>query len=166
VFSKLAKVETKGTEENIPENGRLVVAFMPHSGFLEPILIDNLLSGKNRGPAVWVTKKETADLPDFLLSSRRFIYIDRENPGPSSVRAVNRVLSTPNGTIASALEGTRYSNPDDKDDVLTLGESLPGLMRFSYDSRAPIMGVIVLGVDKILPSLDKTVKEKGTGGSS
>jgi len=163
VFSRLARIETGGTEENIPEKGRLVVAFMPHSGFLEPILVDKVLSEKRGGPAVWVTKKESKDLPDFLLSSRRFIYVDRENPGPSSVRAVNNVLKNPDGTIASALEGTRYSNPENPNDVLTLGKSLPGLMRFSYESRAPIVGVVVLGVDKILPSLDKAVKEKGMG---
>jgi hypothetical protein len=161
VFSRLARIETGGTEVNIPEKGRFVVAFMPHSGFLEPMLVDKVLSRIGRDPAVWVTKKETKDLPEFLLSERRFIYVDRENPGPSSVRAVNRVLRTSEGTIASALEGTRYSNPLNCEDVLTLGESLPGLMRFSYESQTPIMGVVILGVDKILPSLDGIAKEKG-----
>jgi 1-acyl-sn-glycerol-3-phosphate acyltransferase len=160
-FSKLARIETGGTEENIPSKGKLVIGFLPHSGFLELALIDEILLRSGRSPAVWITKKENHALPGFLQSNRRLIYIDRGSPGPSSIRAINRVLNTPNGTIASALEGTRYSNPNDKDDVLTLGESLPGLMRFSYEFRTPIMGVVVLGVDKIFPSLDKIVRDKG-----
>ena len=134
---------------------------MPHSGFLEPALIDEILLKSGRNPAIWITKRESHDLPGFLQSKRRLIYIDRESPGPSSIKAISRVLSTPNGIIASALEGTRYSNPDNKDDVLTLGKSLSGLLRFSYEFRTPIMGTVVLGVDKILPSLDKIVKDKG-----
>jgi 1-acyl-sn-glycerol-3-phosphate acyltransferase len=163
VFSKLAKADTGGTEVNIPKEGKLVVAFMPHTGFLEPVLIDKILSENGRTPPVWITKKESKDLPKILLSDRRFIYVDRKNPELSSLRAVNRVLSHPNGIVASALEGTRYSNPEDPEDVLTLGESRLGLMRFSYESQTPIMGVVVVGVDKKLPSLDKTVKEKGIG---
>lgn len=161
VFSKLVRIETEGTEENIPSYGKLVIGFLPHSGFLEPALIDNALLRSRKKPAVWVTKKESRDLPGFLQSKRRFIYIDRGNPEPSSIRAIYQVLNTTNGTIASALEGTRYSNLDNEDDVLTLGKSLPGLMRFSYESRTPIMGVVILGLDKILPSLDKIVKDKG-----
>jgi hypothetical protein len=160
-FSKLAEVETAGTEKNIPQEGRLIIGFLPHAGFLEPVLIDRQLQARGRKPAVWITKKQTTELPLILQSERRLIYVDRENPGPSSIRAVKEVLKTPKGTIASALEGTRYSNPDDENEVLFLGKTLPGLMRFSFEADAQIIGVVILGVDQILPSLDKTLKEKG-----
>jgi hypothetical protein len=165
ILSRLARINTAGTETNIPLQGRLIIAFLPHQGFLEPILIDQVLEKVGRRPAVWVTKKESRDLPGVMQSGRRLIYVDREHPKQGSVRAVREVLGTPNGIIASALEGTRYSNPDITDDVLSLGETLPGLMRFSYDSdspdRPPVVGAVVLGVDRILPSLDAVVKENG-----
>lgn len=160
-FSRLAKVETDGTEENIPTSGNLVIGFMPHSGFVEPPLIDKYLLKRGRKPAVIITKKETQEMPDIILSPRRMIYIDRSNPEITTMKAIKRILSTPDGMIMSALEGTRFSNPTDPDDVLTLGETKPGLMRLAYESRAPIMGVAILGLDKVLPALDKVVKQDG-----
>lgn len=161
VLSKLALVETGGSEINIPEEGSLVIGFIPHSGFLEPVLTDQLLIRSGRGPSVWVSKKENQEIPEIFQSSRRFIFINRQNPEKSSIKAIGQVLQTPEGTIGSALEGTRFSNPVDPNDTLTLGESKTGLMRFSYEANVPLLGVVVLGVENILPSLDKIVKEKG-----
>ena len=162
-FSKLVRAETAGTEKNIPVKGSLVIGFLPHSGFLECVLIDRCLIGIRKKPSVWITKEDNRNnnVPKIILSPRLFIFINRESPEKTSFEAAYQVLSTPNGTIGSALEGTRFSNPNDPSDVLTLGESKPGLMRFSYESGAPIMGVVVLGVDKALPALDKIIKDKG-----
>lgn len=161
VFSNLARVETKGTEKNIPKKGKLVIGFIPHSGTLETLLIDEILERMGRKPAVILTKEETKDIPEALLSIRRLIYVDREKPQPSSIKTVKRVLETEDGTICTALEGTRFSNPNDEYDVLTLGKVRQGVIRFAYDAQAPILGVVILGTDKILPRLDKIVKERG-----
>jgi len=161
ISAKMAKVETAGSEKNIPANGRLIIGWMPHSGIIEPVLIDEVTKQIGRNPLVVIAKKESTDLPSFIRSNRRFIFVDRDNPAPSTFRAVNSVLEAPTATIATALEGTRYSNPNDPNDVLTLGESLPGLMRTSFDTKTPIMGVAVLGSEKILPDLDKTLQNKG-----
>jgi len=158
-LSKLAKIETDGTEANIPQKGKLVIAYMPHTGFEPPFLEGSLLR-RRKSPAVWVTKEESRELPKVILSPRRIVYVKRENPGPSTRRAIDRVLKTPNGTIGSALEGTRYSNPEIIDDVLTLGEAQTGLMRIAYESHTRIMGVAVLGPENILPGLDDIVKNE------
>lgn len=161
LISKLARVETEGTEEHIPKEGPLIIAFMPHSGFMEVPLIDKLILKRRREPVVWITKEETQDIRIPVQMERRFIWVDRKSPDPSTFKAAYNILRNPNGIIGSALEGTRFSNPNDPKDVLTLGKTKPGLMRFSYEASVPIMGAVVLGSDRILPSLDKTIKEKG-----
>jgi len=160
VLTRTTRIETAGTEENIPKDGPLVIGFIPHSGWIEPPSIDYFLA-KEREAAVWVAKRETQDnVPPILLGDRRCIFLDREHPEPSKIKNIMDVLMT-QGIIASAFEGTRYSNPDDINDVFRLGKVKPGLMRFAYNARVPIMGVVILGADQVIHSPERVIEEFG-----
>lgn len=156
-----ARVHSEGTQRNIPHSGPLVLGFLPHSGWLEPFVIDHYVR-KVRGPAVWMTKRENQDdVPTFLLGHRRFLFVDRDHPELRTYEAAMQILASENGILASAFEGTRYGNPLDPDDVLTLGEMKPGLMRLALQAGAPLMGVVVLGADQVLPSPEKIKASQG-----
>ena len=161
------EIETWGSEENIPRNGKLVLGFAPHNGWLEVIVIDHFLRkirGDRRG-AVWITKKENeADLPVWITGNRRFIYVEREFPKPATIRTIDRVLNE-EGIAASAFEGTRYGTGDRKGgDILSLGEFKPGLVYFASRCNALILPVVVLGADKVLPSPEKIREKYGIKG--
>lgn len=74
------KIETMGTEEQIPLYGPLMCLFIPYSE-IEPQFIDYAIRKRGRQPPVWVVKMEDKDLPYFLRGDRRLIYVDREQPG-------------------------------------------------------------------------------------
>src|SRR3990167_737097 len=152
------EIETSGTEANIPQKGGLVVGFAPHNGWIEPIAIDHFLRKKraDKRGGVWVTRKENAqEIPAVLTGERRFIYIDRDYPKPSIFRKVASVLQN-QGVISSAFEGTRYGSGDrEGGDILTLGKFKPGLVLFARRHNIPILPVVVLGAERIIPSPEK-----------
>jgi len=157
------KIETAGTERNIPEVGSLVVGFMPHSGWVEPIIINKCLE-KVRRKAVWMTKMENGKaLPSVMASPRLLFYVDRESPGPTTFETAAKILAN-EGVLGSALEGTRRGNPDDPNDLKTLAEALPGLMYMATKGRAPLVGAVILGCENYLPQLEQVKAQRGIGG--
>lgn len=162
VFLSMVRVEVSGLE-NIPRSGAFVLGFMPHSGWMEPTVIDHFIR-KIRPPPVWITKVEnTKGVPSVLLGRRRFIFIDREEPQPSTVKEILKVLEHPQAIVASAIEGTRRGNPDDPADFLTLGKAKSGLVRIAQKRGVPVLPVVILGA-QVMPEPEKIKVTRGTSG--
>ncbi len=160
-LQSVRRIETLGSERNIPPEGPFVLGFAPHTGWLEVFIINHYLrkvrdSGQG---AVWITKKENAqNIPHWVRGERRLLFLDREKPAPYVFRAASRIMEM-RGIVGSVFEGTRYGNPDDPGDVLTLGRFKPGLVHIALKSGVPIIPVVVLGAEKVIPSPEK-VKSK------
>lgn len=152
--------ETGDSEANIPREGPLVALFAPHTGWVESVVIDGCFRRIGRPCPAWVTKKENLAIPRLLVGDR-LIYIDRERPEPRAVRTIYAVLDHPNGAIGSTLEGTRFGNPDDPDDLRTLGKFKSGLIRIAIRAQVPILPVLVLGADQVAPRLDRLWQSQG-----
>lgn len=166
-----AHLDTAGTERNIPLQGRLIVLLAPHSGWIEPLAVDGCFVRTTRPCPLWMTKGENRSLPRFLLGDR-FTAIDREQPEPSIVRLLQRVLlqtgvETPHPApaLGTAIEGTRKGNPDDPEDLRTLGPFKTGLVRIAIRTETPILPVVILGSDRFIPHLQETWNEQGTWGA-
>jgi 1-acyl-sn-glycerol-3-phosphate acyltransferase len=166
-----AIIDTAGTEHNIPLQGPLVVLLAPHSGWIEPPAVDACFQRVRRPPPLWVTKGENRGLPRLFLGNR-FIALNRERPEPSIVRTLQRVLSQrgvtsphPTPALGTAIEGTRRGNPDDRDDLRTLGRFKTGLVRLAVRTRTPILPVVVLGSHRFEPRLQETWDNSGAWGA-
>mgnify|MGYP001558966682 CR=1 FL=1 len=160
-LQSVRRIETRGSERNIPPKGPFVLGFAPHSGWLEVFVIDHYLrKARDSGQgAVWITKKENAqDIPHWVRGERRLLFLDRGEPTPYVFRSARRIMER-GGIVGSAFEGTRYGNPDDPEDLLTLGRFKPGLVHIARKAGVPIIPVVVLGVEKVIPSPEK-VKSK------
>lgn len=159
------RVETDGTESNIPKTGPIVIGFMPHSGWLELFAISHLVRKIRGEPVVWITKEENrSGLPKSLLGNRLFIFVDRGNPGPNAVRIPGQVLKNRMGAVGSAFEGTRRGNPDDPNDLRSLGEAKPGLVHIAQFYDVPIIPVATVGAEQFLPLPEELKKEEGIMG--
>lgn len=158
---RTVRLETEGTEVNIPSEGPVFVAFAPHCGWIDSFVIDASFSRVGRTWPVWLTKKENATLP-HILTADRTICIDRQNPEPGVVRTILAFLALPNAALASGIEGTRYGNPHDRADLRTLGAFKPGPTRFAIGARVPVLPVVVLGGERIVPHLDRIWHDEGT----
>ena len=166
-----AQLDTAGTEHNIPLQGPLVVLLAPHSGWIEPLAVDACFGRVRRTSPLWMTKGENRGLPRFLLGDR-FIALNREQPEPSIVRIMQRVLLQsgvepphPAPALGTAIEGTRRGNPEDREDLRTLGPFKTGLVRIAVRTRTPILPVVILGSDRFEPRLQETWDETGTWGA-
>jgi 1-acyl-sn-glycerol-3-phosphate acyltransferase len=166
-----ARLDTAGTERNIPRQGRLVVLLAPHSGWIEPVAVDACFERVGRPCPLWMTKGENRGLPRFFMGDR-FIAINREQPEPSIVRILQDVLLQtgaerphPAPALGTAIEGTRRGNPDDRSDIRTLGPFKTGLVRIAIRTRTPILPAVVLGSDRFEPYLQETWDEMGTWGA-
>lgn len=157
------RVKTEGSEAHIPSDGRLICLFAPHSGVVEVPAIDGCFRKVGRELPRWVTKKENNNFPSILMGDR-LILLDREQPAPRTLRVINRILDLPKTTVATAFEGTRFGNPQDPSDIRTLGEMKPGFVHIAIVKEVPILPVVVLGADKILPNLDSIFETKGVFG--
>jgi 1-acyl-sn-glycerol-3-phosphate acyltransferase len=164
-------LDTAGTECNIPLQGPLVVLLAPHSGWIEPLAVDACFGRVGRPCPLWVTKGENRDLPRFFMGDR-FMALNREQPEPSIVRTLQRVLVQsgveaphPAPALGTAIEGTRRGNPDDRQDLRTLGPFKTGLVRIAVRTETPILPVVVLGSDRFTPLLQETWDEHGTMGA-
>lgn len=158
-----ARIQVEGLE-NIPLTGPFVIGYMPHSGWAGPFAIDRLI-GRVRERPVWVTRAETRlQVPHLLLGDRQYIFITRENPESDVYQKALTALEHPQGIIASSFEGTRRGNPEDRNDLRTLSEAKTGLVRIATRARVPILPIIVLGEDKIIPSPEDIQAESGTMG--
>jgi hypothetical protein len=161
-------LDTAGSEANVPLQGKLMALFAPHTGWAEAVAVDACFQRAGRVCPLWVTKGENRGLPRFWLGNR-FIALDRDHPEPSVVRTLYQVLEQSTSkappALASSIEGTRFGNPDDPDDLRTLGRFQVGLVRIAVRTGTPILPVVVLGTDRILPRLGELFHEVGTRGT-
>jgi 1-acyl-sn-glycerol-3-phosphate acyltransferase len=155
------EMETGGTETLIPAKGRLIVAFAPHSGWIESMAIDACFDRAGRPWPVWLTKADNRSLPG-VLAGRRLICMDRQTPEPRTVRRIYGLLQQPGAALATSLEGAILSNPHDEDDLRTLGPFKSGIARFAIRALVPILPVLVLGAQTVAGRLEDVWKEQGT----
>lgn len=153
-FASLGRAEVSGLE-NIPSGGPLVIGYLPHSGWVGPFVIDHCLRSI-RPPAVWITRKETEDqLPHFLLGRRKYLFLNRKHPEEDYLPTTSRILAHPQGCLATAFEGTRKGNRENPNDLRTLGNAVTGIVEMASLGNAPILPVIVLGEDQIIPQPER-----------
>ncbi|MBI2029772.1 hypothetical protein HYT02_05120 [Candidatus Gottesmanbacteria bacterium] len=157
----VGKINTNGTEINIPVRRKHFMFFIPHSN-VETQPIDRIYRQLGLPLPVWFTKKENEkDQPIILGGPRRFIFADRVQITPSTIRAVDRVYKHPHAVIGTSIEGTRFGNPNDGNDIRTLKEAEPGTVYFATRERVPILPVVVYGGDKFLTALESIKKKYG-----
>jgi 1-acyl-sn-glycerol-3-phosphate acyltransferase len=161
---RAVQIETSGSEVRIPKRGALVAVFAPHSGWIESIVIDESFRRVGRGRPVWLTKAENRSLPR-ILSGDRIVCVDRQHPEPSAIRTIHRLLEQPDIALASSLEGTRFGNPQDPEDITTLGEFKMGMVRFAIGARVPILPAVVLGAERVAPHLEQVWRSQGILGA-
>lgn len=157
----VGKIESEGTEVNIPNEPHIAL-FVPHSG-VETQPIDRYYRKVGKIPPVIVTKTENeVGLPWYFGGHRRFIYMNRHQPGPSLYRNISLIIANQESSLLTAIEGTRFGNPDDPSDIKTLKEAEPGFVRIAINHRLPILPIVVLGCDQFLTTVETLKKEKGT----
>ena len=158
---RTVRVDTGGSEANIPAEGPLICVFAPHSGWIESMVIDRCFTRAGRTWPAWLTKRENRALPRILRGSR-VICMDRQSPEPRLVRSIYALLSQPNGALATSIEGTRYGNPQDPGELLTLGAFRTGPVRLATRAVVPILPVVLLGSARVAPRLEETWPSQGT----
>ena len=158
---RTVKVDTGGSEANIPAEGPLISVFAPHSGWIESMVIDRCFTRAGRTWPAWLTKRENRALPRILRGSR-VICMDRQSPEPRLVRSIYALLRQPNGALATSIEGTRFGNPQNPEDLLTLGDFRTGPVRFAARARVPILPVVLLGSARVAPRLEEAWPSQGT----
>ena len=159
----MVEMETAGSEVNVPATGPVVALFAPHAGWMETVLVDQCFERVGRPHILWVTKAENRGLPRWLLGDR-FIGIDRDQPEPSVMRLLHRVLQdsvSPAPALGTSIEGTRRGNPDDPEDMRTLGAFKTGLVRVALRTGTPIVPVVTMGTDAFLSNLEELYKGEG-----
>ncbi len=157
---RTVRIEAENGRFSIPPADRLVCAFAPHSSWIDSIVIDEYFHRAGRAWPTWLTKTENRDLPG-VLAAGRVICMDQDYPEPSAMRAIDRVLSRPDGVLATALEGRRFGDPEDPDDFRILGPFKPGPARFAIRARVPILPMVILGGEHVVPLLDRLWRERG-----
>ena len=130
--------------EHIPATGAFVIA-PNHTSYYDHFVVETVLRDLRGTPTWFLTKKES-----FVSTLKRVwhevwysIPVDRENPGPSTIREVQAVLRG-GGALAVYPEGTRGPG----------GDLLPfhaGAFRFALAGRVPVIPVALVGTDQVLP---------------
>ena len=151
---RAVRMETGGSEASIPVEGSFVSVFASHSGWIDSIVIDECFRRVGRAWPVWLTKKENCTLPR-VLTGGRIICIDRQSPEPRVVRTIHAFLRQPDAVLATGIEGTRFGNPRDPEDLRTLGAFKTGPVRFAIKAQVPILPVAIIGGDRVVPHLDR-----------
>jgi 1-acyl-sn-glycerol-3-phosphate acyltransferase len=131
---------------------------------MEALVIDYFFRKAGRPCPFWLTKEENSNIPS-ILAGNRLIFVNRGNPDSSTIKQVYKELKKPKGAIATSLEGTRFGNSVDRSDLLTLGNFKTGLVRIASNAGIPILPVIVIGTEKVLPNLDQIYKDKKISGA-
>jgi 1-acyl-sn-glycerol-3-phosphate acyltransferase len=158
---RTVRIEAGSSGAGVPCTGRFVCAFAPHCGWIDSIVIDECFHRAGRAWPTWLTKTENRDLPG-VLAAGRVICMDQECPEPSAVRAIDRLLAGPGAVLATALEGRRFGHPEDPDDFRILGPFKPGPVRFAIRAQVPILPVVILGGEHVVPLLDRAWREQGS----
>ena len=154
------RIETGGTEAEIPAQGSFVAAFAPHSGWIESVVIDDCFRIAGRTWPTWLTKEENRSLPRFITGDRA-ICVDRDTPEPGVMRTIYALLQQPNAVLATAFEGTRLGNPQDPEDLVTLSAFKPGPVRIASRAQVPVLPIVVLGAERVVPHLDRVWHRQG-----
>jgi hypothetical protein len=157
---RTVRIEHASHGVTMPCTGCMVCAFAPHCGWIDSIVIDECFRRAGRAWPSWLTKTENRDLPG-VLAAGRVICMDAAYPAPRAMRAIDRVLAAPDGVLATALEGRRFANPADPLDSRSLGAFKPGPARFAIRTQVPILPLVILGGERVAPTLDRTWRARG-----
>ena len=134
-FSKIFfKFEVIGIE-NIPSEGSIILA-MNHKSNLDAVFLAASMH-KNR-PVTAVAKKELFNIKllGYILNKINVIPVDRDNPTPSTIKSILKVLRK-DGCIGIFPEGTR-----NKDEGFL--EAKPGLGMFAVKGKALVVPVSII----------------------
>ncbi|MHB1490719.1 MAG: lysophospholipid acyltransferase family protein [Cellulomonas sp.] len=130
--------------ENVPRSGAFVLA-PNHTSYFDHFVAITLVE-LVRGVPLWILTKQES----FRRAPRRVwtkawygIPVDRDRPGPSTVRAVQKVLSGGEG-LGVYPEGTRGS-----EDVLLPFKA--GAFRFAMRGGVPVIPMAIVGASTVLP---------------
>lgn len=139
-----SRVEMLEGIEHVPATGAFVLA-PNHSSYYDHFLVETVLRDLRGAPTWFLTKKES-----FVSTAKRVwhevwysIPVDRENPGPSTVRDVQAVLRG-GGALCVYPEGTRGTG----DGLLPFHS---GAFRFALAARVPVIPVALVGTAEVLP---------------
>lgn len=130
--------------ENIPTRGPFVLA-PNHRSYFDHFVLETV-TGFAVGRSVWfLTKRESFEHPLSRLwtTAWRGIPVDREQPGPDTLRAVRRVMDA-GDVLCVYPEGTRNTGHE-------LLPFHPGAFRFALASGVPVIPVAMAGTDAVLP---------------
>lgn len=131
--------------EHLPKRGAFVLA-PNHTSYLDHFVAITLME-LTRGVPLWTLTKQES----FKNAPRRAwtlawygIPVDRAKPTPATMRAVQRVLQTPDAALGVYPEGTR--GPGDQ--ILPFK---PGAFRFAVSARVPVVPMAIVGTRDVLP---------------
>ncbi len=162
IFSKIFFNFQVIGEENIPDNGNIVIA-ANHKSNLDPIFVAAAI--RNREVAA-IAKKELFKIKplSYILNKLNVIPINREKPDVSTIKNILRAIK--DGYILGIFpEGTRMKEPG-------FGEAKAGLALFAIKGKADIVPISIISNYKIFNkvtiyidkpiSLDEYYKQKLT----
>lgn len=146
IFNGRIKVQGK---EYLPDSNYILVA--PHRSFIDPIPI--ALAGY---PDVYIfmVKEELKQNPilNFLIKKLDFVPVNRQHPGPSSIKKPVRILKEGSKSFMLFPTGSRYST-DIKDGATTIGRM----------SKKPIVPCVYSGPLTIKDLLKRKKMKVGFG---
>lgn len=156
-------------KENIKNQGPLEIVLAPHTGLME-CPSANLPFEQQRIFPIWTTKEETLKrnpILTYLLQTRHFP-ITRHEVDRQALKYATQIIEN-EGVIATALEGTRGKEFEDRSSVslqerMELGEAFPGALYIAHKTRVPIQPVAVWGTedDRLFPFADVIIDQEGT----
>jgi 1-acyl-sn-glycerol-3-phosphate acyltransferase len=130
--------------EHLPPSGPFVLV-PNHSSFFDHLLVESAVHAVHGGRLHFLTKAESFEGPvrGWLHRALGAFPVDRDKPGPSTLRDVQDVLRS-GAPLCVYPEGTRGPG----------GELLPfkpGAFRFALAEGVPAVPVAITGADRILP---------------
>ncbi|MGL5751676.1 MAG: lysophospholipid acyltransferase family protein [Paraclostridium sp.] len=138
--------------ENIPSDGSIILA-ANHKSNLDPIFLASAMH-KNRVVTA-VAKKELFSIKPlgYILNKINVIPIDRDNPTPSTIKNILKVLRK-DGCIGIFPEGTR--NKD-----VGFSDAKPGLGMFAVKGKAVVVPISIMSnyklFNKVTLYIDKPI---------
>lgn len=123
--------------KNVPRTGRALVA-SNHRHWLDIFMLPTAIPGRHLSI---VAKQEVYETPIMGTLFRKWgtVPVNRENPGPSTMKEVVRRLKE-DRLVGVMPEGHRYQLDE-------LGEMHPGVARWAYLAEAPTVPTAIRGVD-------------------
>jgi len=136
--------------ENIPDESHELV--INHRGFMEVGALAEFYRSLGLGWIHFVAKQESFDSKKlgWLFRLIEAIPVDRENPGPSTIRIAVDYLRRKE-KVGMFPEGTRGQ----REDFAKLKPFHEGAVTIAKFAKVPILPVAVIGPEKILPDIEK-----------